>query len=179
MMILLLFCTQQMIAQKTTVTAPDMPRDETTNLIKYQEVVDMPGTLIPELAKRATNWGKKYFVNWNGLGAVVDTINGKITVKPQFNVYRTLKDGTKAIANVIRYEMTIDLKDGKYRVTITNFTIKAASIVTLETLFDESSSTKEDNFNQLHQVDDTMNALLESLKDAMNIPSNEVKKDDW
>ena len=109
-MILLLFCTQQMIAQKTTVTAPDMPRDETTNLTKYQEVVDMPGTLIPELAKRATNWGKKYFVNWNGLGAVVDTINGKITLKPQFNVYRTLKDGTKAIANVIRYEMTIDLK---------------------------------------------------------------------
>lgn len=166
-------------AQKTTLTAPELPRNEQTQKVQYQEVVDMPGISATELGKRAVNWGKKYYTNWNGLGATIDTVNGKIFAKPQVTLYRTLKDGTKAIANVIKYSITIDLKDGKYRITITDFTIKAASITPVETLFSESSSTKEDNYNQLSQLDADMNSLLDSLKSDMEIPSIQVKKDDW
>ena len=177
--VLLIVAFQQMKAQKNTVTVPELPRDETTQKVKYQEVVELPGTTSKELAKRVITWGKKYYTNWNGMSPTIDSVNGKIIAKPQVSVYRTNKDGVKSIANVIKYEMTIDVKDGKYRITITDFTIKAASVTPIETLFNESSPTAEDNFNQLQQVDELMSTLLSNLEEAMQIPSEQVKKDDW
>lgn len=165
--------------KKQPFTAPTLPMDNETKLVSYNGVVDQSGIVKSELYKRAMKWIKEYYPNPTGIVQESDSVAGKIVCKARFDARRTLKNGQTAPSDRVQYTLTILLKDGKYKYELTNINIKAPSYLPIEKYFDEKAENAEDHFNTLNQADETFSALVHSLKDRMDQPSEKVKKDDW
>jgi len=87
----------------------------------FSEVVEVPGMTRNELFTNGEEFVKKIKVlNTNKKYFSKDKENFILTNKGSFYVYRfgSLK---KAIDGAVEYEIKLELKDGKYRYTITNF----------------------------------------------------------
>jgi hypothetical protein len=168
------------LAQKNAVTKPDMPMDEDTKIVTYKGVVELSGVTRSELYKRAYNFFKSYYAKYTANTITVnDSVNGRLEAKAQFPTYKTLKNGVKTSADLVQYTFTIDVKDGKYRYTITKINIKAASYKPIETYFSDTDPNKEEHWSTLTQADDNFNKMVGDMREGMEKPSNKVKKDDW
>ena len=167
-------------AQTTTVPAPKIPVDSVTNKITYTEVVQQKGTK-DTLFNRAIHWCNTngIFHNVQEVTKVRDRDNGKIEGIYNFKVINTpLKDGTRTDGGIVSYTFTIDIKDNKYRITLTKLNLKSPSYFPLEKWLNKQdpSYTAECN-NYLTQVDKYMKDFIANLKKGMT----EAKKvnDNW
>lgn len=167
-------------AQKKNTTAtppPDMPIDEKSQLITYQEVIQENGSA-KELYDRAVKWAKSFYHNPSEVIRSQDTENFVLKMRGSVRIYSHLKDGSKITKNVVYYNFTIQCREGRYRYTITDFNEKATAASPIEKWLDpEDTKWDPECYLNLQEVDEQIQALLSSLVDGMQPVVEEV--DEW
>ena len=153
----------------------DIPVDEDTGLITYQEVVEQDGS--PSiLQERAIDWINDFYKNPDNV--IRTNEDNKITGLHRFKINNTDEDGNQTKAGVIQYDFSIELKDGRYRFTLTEFVLKQASKIPVEKWLNKD----DPNYNPvwesyLLQINEFVKSWIDSLKQGM-LPKVE-KSDDW
>jgi len=180
---LLIFCSLILIftfksyGQNTEVI--DMPRNPETGMITYQEVVQEEG-IKDTLFNRGSAWLHKFFSNPWEVTKVRDQASGVIRGQHQFRLYDIDESGIKIDAGMILYNFKLEFKDNRYRYTLDNFVLKAASRYPVEKWLDKvSPEYTAKNEGYLRQIDSYVrNEFVKSLKDGMK-PGVKLKKDEW
>lgn len=161
----------------STPVAPDMPIDDETQLITYQEVIQENGTA-QELYERALKWAKSFYKNTAEVIKNNDATNHVIDFRSSVRIYSHQKDGSKLTKNIVYYNFKLQCRDGRYRYTITDFNEKATAAAPIERwLNPEDKKWDPECFVNLKEVDEQIQALLSSLVDGMQ-PAVE-KTDEW
>ena len=102
-------------AQKEeTLVVPDMPIDENTKLITFQERVDEKGTP-QELYDRAMVWVKQYYKNTAEVIKSTDRDKAVIELRSSVKIFNIMKDGSKVLKNVVYYNFKIECRQDRYR----------------------------------------------------------------
>jgi len=162
------------------LVAPSLPVDS-MHLVTYRQTVNVSNTMARELFNRAENWYRIYYPGWRGLMHTFDSTNNRLTAKCQFWAVITLKDSTKLRTFPVRYTLTVDCKDRKYRYTINE--INRADKTTyfpIEKSLDPNDKEAERNFQSLKNMDQQLHMQIDSLKKGMLKPSEAAeKKDNW
>lgn len=165
------------ISLKAQVTTPSVPVDPDTKLITYKEVVTVPGHP-GELFNRAISWINTQYKNPAEATKVRDQASGVIDIIHRIELTRDDK-GVARPAGIVDYAMKLEMKEGRYRYTITNFNYKDISRKPIEYWLDKKDKAYNPEFdNYLKQVDDFMRKLIESLKAGMQPPAPK-KEDAW
>lgn len=155
-----------------------VPIDPETKLITYQEVVTEEGNK-DTLYNRAIEWINSYFKNPNDVTRIRDKENGKIMGVYRIRMMDIDAEGLPVNSNVIvEYTFRIELKEGRYRYTVTEFTMKAASKYPLERWLDKTDPTYLPVYEgYLSQVDQNIKEMIVSMKKGMI--KKVVKDDNW
>jgi hypothetical protein len=154
-----------------------MPLDEETKLITYKEVVQVPGTK-SEIYNRAMEWVNKNYKNPADVTRVRNPEGGVIALLHRIEL-SMIDKGVNKLAGTVDYSMKIECKEGRYRYTIDNFSLKQATKVPLEKWLDKSDKTYNPMYETyLAQVDEFTRKLIDSLKQGMQPPA-EKKADEW
>ncbi len=160
---------------KAQTPTAKMPVDTDTKLITYKEVVTTTGTPA-DLFIRAIAWVNKQYKNAADATKVRDPETGLIEIIHRFEITKVDK-GTTLLAGVVDYSLKLELKDGRYRYTISSFNLKSVSRQPIEQWLDKNSQTYTPAWDDyLKQLDDQTRKLIEGLKLAMQPPA--VKKPD-
>ena len=165
-------------AQKPAqLPVPDLPIDERTNLVTYQDVVKQEGT--PQvLYDRAMAWVKKYYKNTAEVIKNADAEKSVIEMRSSVRIFSKQKDGTMVQKNIVYYNFKLECRDGRYRYTITNFNEKAAAAAPIENWFKtDSPYWSPSQYDWLNQIDEQIKKLINSLEEGMLPP--EVFEDEW
>jgi hypothetical protein len=162
-------------AQETT---PALPINPDTKLITYQEVINVPGT-VKDLYSRAIDWINVNYKNPDDATKVRDPQTGYIEILHRIDLERTDKQDTKIAAGIIVYTLKLELKEGRYRYTITDLNLKQSSKFPIERWLDKKDKAYNPNWNlYLAQMDKQFKTLIESLKKGM-LPGVQKKEDVW
>jgi hypothetical protein len=157
--------------------APKMPVDEETKLITYKEVVQEAGTKL-ELFNRAIEWINKTYKNPADVTKVREPETGLIELIHRIELTYDEKGVTRS-GGIIDYLLRIELKEGRYRYTFTNFNLKQASRVPIEKWMDKTNKAYSPSWDDyLFQVDKATRELIDSLKKGM-MPPVKKKPDEW
>lgn len=169
-----------LFAQNTPLVPPSLPLDS-THSVMYRQTVNVPNAKAPDLFNRAENWYRIYYPGWRGLIHTFDSSNNRLTAKCQFWTVITLKDSTQLRTFPVRYLLTVDCKDGKYRYTINGINrADKATYFPIENLLDPKDKDAERNFQSLKNMDHQLHLQIDSLKKGMMKPSAAAeKKDNW
>ena len=156
---------------------PDLPIDERTNLVTYQDVVKQEGT--PQvLYDRAMAWVKKYYKNTAEVIKKADPEKSVIEMRSSVRIFSKQKDGTMMQKNIVYYNFKLECREGRYRYTITNFNEKAAAAAPIENWFKtDSPYWSPSQYEWLNQIDEQIKKLINSLEEGMLPP--EVFEDEW
>ena len=165
------------ISLKAQENSSICPVDPDTKLITYKEVVTVPGNT-GELFNRAIEWINKQYKNPTEATKVRNPASGLIEIIHRIEITKDEK-GVKRPAGVVDYSMKLEMKEGRYRYTITNFNYKDVSRRPIEFWMDKKDKAYNPEWdNYLHQVDDFTRKLIESLKQGM-LPPVPKKADEW
>jgi Domain of unknown function (DUF4468) with TBP-like fold len=158
--------------------AASLPIDADSKKIMYRGVVDQQGTM-PYLYNKAIEWFGFYYVNAQSVYTVQDKENGKIEGIGRMKIfYMDEKNNVRVDGGLIMYQIKLELRENKYRYTLTDFNLKAASKFPIEKWLNKSDpayNSKWDSY--LYQIDTTMQRLVVTLKEKMK--PTVVKKDEW
>jgi len=156
---------------------PSLPVDPDTKLIQYREVIQQEGTK-DVLYDRGIEWFRAYYLSPTSVFRVQDKVNGKIEGTGRFKIYFKDETGMLRDAGVILYDIRVELKDNKYRYTLTDFNYKTASRFPIEKWMNKNDPAYNSNWDLfLYQTDTTMQGLITSLKEGMK--PKVIKKDEW
>lgn len=154
-----------------------MPVDEETKLITYKEVVQQEGNKT-DLFNRAVEWINKTYKNPADVTKVRNPETGIIELIHRIELSYDEK-GVNRSGGIVDYTLRIEMKEGRYRYTFTNFNLKQASRVPIEKWLDKSDKAYTPSWdNYLAQVDKATHEIIESLKKGMQPPVKK-KVDEW
>lgn len=165
-------------AQKNEpLVVPDLPIDENTKLITFQERIDEKGTP-QELYDRAMVWVKQYYKNTAEVIKSSDRDKAVIELRSSVKIFNVMKDGTKVLKNIVYYNFKIECRQDRYRYTITNFNEKAEAASPIEYWLDQKHNRWQPAcFDYLNQIKEQIQSLIISLEEGM-APKAEIK-DEW
>jgi hypothetical protein len=159
-------------AQEEKIT---YPIDRDTQLINYQEVVQQPGTA-DELYIRAIEWLNTYYKNPADVCKVRNRESGVIEIGHRLEIYNEA-DGARLISEIVRYNLKMEFKPGRYRYTVSDLERKQASRYPVERWLDKSDKTYSPMFEDyLRQMDSQIKELIVSLKAGMQPPVIKVEE---
>lgn len=160
-----------------TSPAHNIPVDSDSKLIMYREVVNQEGN--PNiLYDRGASWFGAYYKSPTSVLKVQDKVNGKIEGNGRFTIYYFDEQGNKREGGQINYDIKLELKENKYRYTLVNFNLKAASKFPVEKWLNKNDPAYNPNWDSyLYQIDTTMLSLVKNLKEGMKPKA--IKKDEW
>lgn len=179
LLVMCLICTSSLlVAQKAgDLPIPNLPVDEKTKLVTYQEVVQEPGS-IQELYDRAMIWVKKFYPNYGEVIKSSDREKGVIELRSSVKIYVPLKDGSKHFKNVVYYNFKIECRPDRYRYTITDFNEKAVAAAPIERWFNTEHEYWEPNwYHWLNQINDDIVKVISDFEEGMLPVEEEV--DEW
>jgi len=164
-------------AQQQTVV-PDLPIDPDTKKIMYRAVIEEKGST-EYLYNKAVEWFSYFYPNPSAIFTVQDKVNGKIEGTGRMKVYFTdEKSGVRLDGGLIIYLIKIELKENKYRYTLTDFNLKAASRFPVEKWMNKADPAYNPQWDSyLYQIDTTMQRLISTLTKKMKPVVQ--KKDEW
>jgi len=155
-----------------------VPVNPDTKLIQYQEVVTMTGS-VDTLYNRGLKWVNSFFKNPSSVITSSDPASGIITGAHRVAMNDKDEDGNTMKSNIlVEFKFKIEAKENRYRYTVDEFRMKAASAFPLERWLDKTDpqySPKWDEY--LTQVDTHIRGLIKSLKNGME--PKVVKSDNW
>ena len=164
-------------AQQQILT-PTLPVDPDTKKIQYRAVIEEKGS-VEYLYNKAIEWFSYYYLNPSAIFNVQDKVNGKIEGTGRMKIYYTdEKSGVRMDGGLIVYLIKIELKENKYRYTLTDFNLKGLSRFPVERWTNKSDPSYNPQWDSyLYQIDTTMQRLVLTLTEKMKpvIP----KKDEW
>jgi hypothetical protein len=156
---------------------PQLPIDPDSKLIMYREVVTQEGVK-DILYDRGASWFSSFYKSPTSVLKIQDKVNGKIEGSGRFLIYFTDDQQTVRQAGTIVYEIRLELKDNKYRYTLTDFNLKSASRFPLEKWLNKNDPAYNPQWDSyLYQVDTTVQSLVRNLKEGMK--PKVIKKDEW
>jgi hypothetical protein len=157
----------------------NMSLDPDTEMITYQEVVEVEGTK-DELFNRGSTWLRIFYANPMSVSRVRDQASGLIRGQHQVRVNHTDEDGNKVESEMVLYSFKIEFKDNRYRYTVYDFLVKRISRYPLENWLnkqDPDYSQKWDDY--LKQIDAYIREeWVPSLKANMK-PEVEKVEEEW
>ena len=155
-----------------------LPISPDTKLITYQDVVKADG-LSKQLFNRAVNWINVNYKNPADVTKVRNPESGLIEILHRFDLSRIDDKGNKVAAGVVIYTLRLELKDGRYRYTITDMSLKSASRFPVERWLDKTDKAYNPNYALfLTQLDKQVKEVIASLKKGM-LSDVQPKKDTW
>ncbi|MCD4773107.1 MAG: DUF4468 domain-containing protein [Bacteroidales bacterium] len=161
------------------VNSTIVPVDEVTGLITYREVVEVEGTKKELFYRCISSWLNEAYTNSPGVTSVRDAATGKIIGNHRFRIHQTGKKGNKINTGMILYSFTIEVKDGRYRYTLSDLLLKRPSRYPIENWFDKSDPAYNTQWNAyLKQIDEFVKSWIEDLKEKMQ-PKAEVVEEEW
>lgn len=172
---ILIFCSINLFSQVMTT---DLPIDPDSKKIMYRDVVEENGKPA-YLYDKAIEWFGYYYVNPQSVYTVQDKVNGKVEGIGRMKIsYLDERSGVRRDAGIIQYQLKLEFKENKFRYTITDFNLKAASRFPIEKWMNKTDPAYNSNWDSyLYQVDTVMQRLVSSLKEKMK--PTVVKKDEW
>ena len=154
-----------------------IPVDPETKLIAYKDVVTVTGTSA-ELYNRAIEWINTQYKNPADATKVRDQASGVIEIVHRIELTK-IEKGATLVAGRVDYSMKLEMKEGRFRYTITNFNVKDVSRQPLERYMDKQDKAYTPACDDyLKQVDDFTLKMIESLKQGMQPPAAK-KPDTW
>jgi hypothetical protein len=162
---------------QTNNPAPELPVDPDSKLITYKEVVTQEGVK-DILYDRGASWFSSFYKSPSSVLKIQDKVNGKLEGLGRFVITYVDEQGLKKDAGMIQYTIKLELKDNKYRYTLTDFNLKAASRSPIEKWMNKNDPAYNPMWDSyLYQVDTTMLGLVRNLKEGMK--PKVIKKDEW
>ena len=173
----LVFINCRIMAQQQ-VQQPNFSIDPDSKKIMYRAVVEQEGTPA-YLYDKVIEWFGYYYLNPQSVYTVQDKVNGKVEGLGRMKIfYQDDKAGMKRDAGLILYQIKIELKENKYRYTLTDFNLKGTSRFPIEKWMNKSDPAYNPNWDSyLYQVDTTMQRLISSMQEKMK--PTVIKKDEW
>ena len=158
---------------------PEIPVDESTKKISYTKVVEATGTK-DELYKKAFTWFNNYYKNPSEVIREKDPTAGKILGKGRIKILNPAdKKGVQTMKGIVLYTLTCELKEGRFKYTVTDVNLKATSFYPCEKWLDTESQTYSQVYNFfLKQVDEEIKKTTENLVKAMT-KTAENKPEEW
>jgi hypothetical protein len=159
-------------------TPYNLPVDPDSKKIMYREVVEQQGKPA-YLYNKAIEWFGFYYPNAQSVFSVQDKENGKVEGIGRMKIYFTDEaSGVKQEGGLLLYQIKMEMKDDKYRYTLTDFNLKGASRFPIERWMNKSDPAYNPRWDSyLYQVDTTMQRLISTMKEKMK--PTVVKKDEW
>lgn len=156
----------------------NLPVDTESKKIQFREVVEQQGTPA-YLYDKAIEWFGYYYLNAQSVYSVQSKENGKIEGIGRMKVYYNDEaSGVRREGGQITYQIKMELKDNKFRYTLTDFNLKLASRFPIEKWMDKTDPAYNPNWDSyLYQVDTTMQRLISTMKEKMK--PTVIKKDEW
>jgi len=172
----------QLFSQQDSIPLPtpaNIPIDEASGLIVYQEVISEPGTKAV-LFNRASEWLHQFFANPVHVTKVRDASSGIIKGRHQFELFRTDKNGNKIHAGMVLYSFKIEARDERYRYTVDELLLRQQSRFPIENWLDKNDPNYNPQWDEyLQQIDNYVkNVFAASLKEAMK-PKKEYQEEEW
>lgn len=158
-----------------------MPIDENTKLITYTNKVDLPSLDKGKLYDRALAWCNTYYKNPSDVIREKDVASGIILCKARFKIYKqALKKGEiPTEAGVVQYTLKIEMKDGRFRYSLTDINWKQVSYYPIERWMDTTApSYSKDYEDYLKQTNLECKKIVAAFVTAMST-ENPTLKDDW
>jgi hypothetical protein len=157
---------------------PGLPVDETTELITYQDVINETGTK-EVLYNRCIEWVNTQYKNPQEATKVRDPEDGKIIIHHGIRMVDIQTDGSVVNSNtVVNYVLRLEFREGRYRYTFTDFTMKASSRYPLERWLNQLDPSYLPVYaDYLLQVDKEVNEIIKGLKKGMK--EKVIKEDVW
>jgi len=161
--------------------APQLPMDNITRKITYEEVVDVQGERADVLYKRILSWFSTYYKNPGEVIRENDSIKLSVKGKPRFRISNPPdKEGTKSDAGLVQYTITIAAKDGRFKYTLTDFNWKGNSYYACEKWYDTALPSHTSAMDEyLRQVDNYSRTTVADLKNSISNEKPVKNKDDW
>ncbi|MVN76906.1 DUF4468 domain-containing protein [Hymenobacter sp. HMF4947] len=160
-------------ASAQTAPAGPLPLSAETHRITYTDVVDVPGATKDELYTRASEWFAKTYNSANNVLQMQDRTAGQLVGKPVLaTTVRSL--GANYPAGIVKYTISVYLKDGKYKYEITDLVhdavgSKLCSVGPLENEKTGCMSMTKGQWNEIKaQTDRSMQSLVASLTTALS-----------
>jgi hypothetical protein len=155
-----------------------LPTDTETKKVSFQETVPIDSVTKNDLYERAVEWMTAYYKT--NKFDVNDKVNLKLANEGNFSVIYTYDFKYKS-ENTITYNITINLKDGKYRYTITDFKIYDVKLgpktaQTMEVYYPKMKTGSKGEFTT--KFNKEVNNVIEDLKKYM-ITGKGENKEDW
>ena len=177
-LIALLVMSAAMLRAQQPVPQVNLPVDPDTKKIMYRAVVEEKGGT-EYLYNKAVEWFSYYYRNPISVFTVQDKVNGKIEGIGRMNIYfQDEKSDVRRDAGLITYQIRIELKENKYRYTLTDFNLKAASRFPVEKWMNKTDPAYDPRWDlYLYQIDTTMQRLVSTLTEKMKPVVQ--KKDEW
>jgi hypothetical protein len=156
----------------------NLPVDADSKKIMYREVVEQQGTP-GYLYDKAIEWFGFYYKNPQSVYSVQSKENGKIDGFGRMKIYYPdPSSGEKRDGGLIQYQIRMELKDNKYRYTLTDFNLTGSARFPLEKWMNKADPAYNSNWDSyLYQIDTTMQRLISTMKDKMK--PTVIKKDEW
>ncbi len=155
----------------------NLPTDSTGRMI-YSDVVRVDSVNADELFARARQWFATAFVSAKDVIQNEDKQNHAITAKPTTIITYTAM-GSASEMGVVSYTVKVFTKDERYRYEVTDFYFRGqmSSGSFIEMGSPQNGYRKKDWERAREQVNTEARALIESLKNAMQVKSEGSK--DW
>jgi hypothetical protein len=173
-----LFFIAIILAVNFRIAGQALPIDADTKKITYREIVNQDGSP-KNLFNRAILWINAFYINPSDVLRSRDTVNYKIEIKHRIDVWNVDKDSNRTTkAEIVEYSLALEFKEGRYRFTITDFSVKKTSKFPLERWMnknDQEYSAVCDIY--LKQVNEEINKIIKSLKEGMKPKA--VKNSNW
>ena len=156
-----------------------IPIDEQTHKIKFKEVVDEEGTQDELFNRCVTSFLNSFYKEPQRVTTVRDVPSGKIAGRHQFRIYYYVEDSVKTAAGLVRYNFTIDFKDGRYRYIFDELVLKSTTNLPLEKWLDKDDPAYDPRWDSyIQQVVDYVDNWTSTLKEKMK-PELKKQEDDW
>ena len=142
--------------------------------VTYQEAVSVDGVAVPELYARAKAWAKAKCTPQAQL--MTDMIDGQTSAEISFRDAFTALPGNKATQVTVHYILTLEVREARFRYTLTWFTVagpKDQKEMPLEASLD-GAVPKPGSEALVGDIHARVYALTSDLKAAMARPSPPV-----
>jgi hypothetical protein len=157
---------------------PPVPIEEGTGRVVYTEVVTVAGASQAEIFKRVDHWFNTFYKNPASIIQTKDTAAGKMDGKHTIYVYNEV-NGKKNQFGQVKYTITIEAKEGKYRFKIDEIYFYKVPKLYVEEWLDDKAVNKDVQYSYLQQVHDYMTDLTTKLKETLAKPAPASGGDDW
>jgi hypothetical protein len=151
--------------------------DEETGKVIYQAVVEQSGTQ-EELFNRCIYFLNDFYNDPVRVTNIRDIQTGKIEGSYRFRIYYS-ENNVKTDAGMINYSFTIEMKDNKYRYTVSDIYLKSTTNRPVERWLNKEDPAYDPRWDSyIQQITDYFYNWSTRLNEKMK-PEKEKKKDEW